>query len=210
MTKERCLGLCIAGLIRAVTRSLRFRIDDRCGLGAGRVAEPVIWAFWHNRMLVMPAFARRYVPGRRGSVLTSPSRDGALIAEVMRAFGQGSIRGSSSRRGATALRELVAVMRDGGDVAITPDGPRGPRYRLQPGIILLAQQTGAPIMPVAVEYSGCWRVGHWDGFMIPCPLTRVEVTIGDLHRVRATADPEAFEAERQNLERLMTAPLRVH
>jgi hypothetical protein len=203
MSREERIGRMIAATLSAWTRTLRFRIDDRSGFSRGEIGGPAIWAFWHNRIFAMPAVARRFLPGRSGAVLTSPSRDGAILAEVMRRFGQRSVRGSSSRRGAVALRELAGVIAAGGDVAITPDGPRGPRYHLQPGIVLLAQRTETPVIPFGVEYSACWRVGRWDGFMIPVPFARVEVTILPPHRVPETESQEAFEAERVRLERIL-------
>jgi lysophospholipid acyltransferase (LPLAT)-like uncharacterized protein len=205
MTREQWFGSGIAAFLKTWTRLLRIELEDRCGLSIGEVAGPVIWAFWHNRMFVMPVVARRFFPNRSGAVLTSPSRDGTILAEVMRCFGQRSVRGSSSRRGAVALRELAAITSGGGDVAITPDGPRGPRYHLHPGIILLAQQTGTPIIPVGVEYSGCWRIGRWDRFMIPKPFARVSVAVGDRHIIPPTDSDAAFEAERAEFERILRA-----
>ena len=97
----------------------------------------------------------------------------------------------------------VPADQHGGDVAITPDGPRGPRYKLGPGIILLAQQTGAPVVPIHVEYSRYLRAGRWDGFMIPVPFARVQVTLGPLHYVRETRDRAEFEGERLRLEQML-------
>jgi lysophospholipid acyltransferase (LPLAT)-like uncharacterized protein len=105
--------------------------------------------------------------------------------------------------GAAALLELSNVLNSGHDVLITPDGPRGPAYELGPGIIFLAQKTGAPIVPITMEYSSCWRVKSWDRFIIPRPFAKVRVIIGQPHRVRSTSTPEEFENERLHLQNAM-------
>ena len=192
----------IVFLLRALALTLRFRVDDRCGITRGAM-QPFIGAFWHNRILVIPLAYRRYCRGRRGSCLTSPSKDGAIIEGVMARFGIGSVRGSSSRRGSTALRELTAILEAGEDVAITPDGPRGPKYQLSPGIIKLAQITGTAVMPIHVGYSRCWELKSWDAFRIPKPFARVEIVFGPLYAVCPTADDAAFEAERVRLQTLL-------
>jgi len=192
----------IVFLLRALALTLRFRIDDRCGITRG-VMRPFIGAFWHNRMLVIPVAYQRYCRGRRGHCLTSPSKDGAIIAGVMARFGIGSVRGSSSRRGTTALRELTALIEAGEDVAITPDGPRGPKYQISPGIVKLAQLTGTSVMPIHVGYSRYWEIKSWDAFRIPKPFAQVTVVFGPLYEVNPTADGPAFEIERARLQTLM-------
>ncbi len=192
----------IVFLLRMLALTLRFRIEDRCGITRGAM-QPFIGAFWHNRILAIPVAYQRYCLGRRGHCLTSPSKDGAIIAGVMERFGIGSVRGSSSRRGTTALRELTALLEAGEDVAITPDGPRGPKYQLSPGIIKLAQLTGIAVMPIHVGYSRYWELKSWDAFRIPKPFSRVRVVFGPLYPVRETCDDAAFEAERMRLQDLL-------
>ena len=91
------------------------------------------------------------------------------------------------------------------DVGFTPDGPRGPRYHLNPGVIKLAQKTGIPVIPANVEYSRFWRLKSWDGFMIPKPFSRVEITIGKPVEIQQTATDEEFEQERLGLEQTLSA-----
>src|SRR5690606_16823834 len=98
--------------------------EDRCGLLNGEAPRPLIWIFWHNRILGVTMAKDRFIHDRFGAVLTSASRDGELLAAVMARFGVDAVRGSSSRRGGTALRELTALLRSGRDIVITPDGPR--------------------------------------------------------------------------------------
>ena len=204
MFKQKLLPRLIAFLIRALGLTLRIKLEDRCGLRDGAVKEPVIWAFWHNRMLVIPLMRSRFYRHRHGAVLTSPSGDGAIIAGVMKCFGIESIRGSSSRRGSAAMRELAAMIESGGDVAITPDGPRGPRYKLGPGIIFLSQKTGVPVVPIRVEYSRCVRLKSWDRFMIPLPFSKVRVVFDALHRAAQTSGAADFENERIALEKMLS------
>jgi len=203
VSRERVLAAVGSTILKALFLTVRLRLDDRCGLGHNAFPEPCLITFWHNRILgITLAFQRRY-PGReRGgvSVLTSPSRDGEILAQLVGAFGMGSVRGSSSRRGSQALREMVRRVQSGGDMAITPDGPRGPRYRLGPGVILLAQATGAPIVPVHAKFSRCIRMKTWDGFIIPLPFSTISVTIGERLTIPGGLSDEDFERARKNLE----------
>ena len=113
-------------------------------------------------------------------------------------LGMGSVRGSSSRRGSTAIRELTSLLESGVDLAITPDGPRGPKYSLGPGAVFLSQKTGIPIMPVHARYHSAIRLKTWDNFAIPIPFSRIDITIDQY----VTINPEAtdLEAERLKLE----------
>jgi hypothetical protein len=137
------------------------------------------------------------------TVLTSPSKDGEILAQLVGAFGMEAVRGSSSRRGSRALLELVKLIRGGRDIAITPDGPRGPRYSLGPGIILLAQTTGARILPAHASFSRCVRMKTWDGFIIPLPFSKVSVTIDEALAIPGELTGEEFEEKRKNLEDLL-------
>ena len=204
MNRESIIGWWAAFLIQALGLTLRFRMTNLSGIRVGTVQPPVIWAFWHNRILVVPLVKQRYFHDRPGAALTSPSKDGAIIAKVMECFGQGHVRGSSSRRGATAMRELAALIKNGVDVGITPDGPRGPCYQLGPGIIVIAQQTGAPVVPIQVEYSHFFQIKSWDRFRVPLPFTRVNITLGELCYVKATPGNAEFEIERLRLEKILS------
>lgn len=201
---RKLLPLLIFLVVRALACTLRFRVEDRCGL-RDRAIPPLIWTFWHNRLLAIPFARLLFVPHRNGTALTSPSKDGAILAGVMRWFGINSARGSSSRRGGVALRELMAALASGADVAITPDGPRGPLYQAAPGAVRLAQATGNAILPIHVHYSRYWELKSWDRFRIPKPFARVEIIFDTLHPVPAMpeGDEAAFEAERARLERTL-------
>ncbi len=194
------------GLARLLVLTLRFRLVDPAGVTRGAVPNPAIWLFWHNEIFIAPFAIGRFAPERQGAVLTSPSRDGDLLAGVMRQFGIRSIRGSSSRRGGTALRELAAAVAAGDNIAITPDGPRGPVHRLQPGAVKLAQLTGAPLLLTAYRYSRYWELRSWDRFRIPKPFSRVEVIFGELLTIPPDeVEVAAFEAARQRGETALLA-----
>ena len=133
--------------------------------------------------------------------LVSASKDGALLAAIFERFGVEPVRGSSSRRGAQALRELTTWAERGYDLAITPDGPRGPRYVVEDGAMPLAQLTGLPIVPVSYYLNWKIRVKSWDRFQIPLPFSRCEVIYGQADfACRATATDAEREELRQQLE----------
>ncbi len=187
-------------LLQLWERTLRYEIDDRAGLVGRPVTENYIGALWHNRLLVFPLILRRFFPQRHGAALISASRDGDLLADAVQRFGYDVVRGSSSRLGASAILQLTQVLAAGRDVVITPDGPRGPAYELGPGIIFLAQKSGAAVLPMNLEYSRCWRLGSWDRFIVPRPFAKVRVLINRPHNVKSTTTPEEFEGERLALQ----------
>ncbi|MDP9187438.1 MAG: lysophospholipid acyltransferase family protein [Verrucomicrobiota bacterium] len=192
-------------LLQIWARTLRYEIDDRLGAVGRPVDENYVGALWHNRLLIFPFVLRRFFPNRRGAALISASRDGDLLADAIKRFDFDVVRGSSSRLGARAILQLTDVLALGRDVVITPDGPRGPAYELGPGIIFLAQKSGAPVVPVNMEYSSCWRLKSWDRFILPRPFSKVRVIIGQSHYVRSTSTPEEFETERLRLQGVMMA-----
>jgi lysophospholipid acyltransferase (LPLAT)-like uncharacterized protein len=190
-------------LLQLLARTLRYEIDDRAGVTCNPVTENYIGALWHNRLLLIAYILQRFAPHRPGAGLISASRDGDLIAPLVERFGFQVVRGSTSRMGATAMLELVGVLAAGRDVLLTPDGPRGPAYEISPGVIFLAQKSGAAVLPLNMEYSSCWRIQSWDRFIIPRPFSKVRVIIDQPHPVRATSNPDEFEAERLRLQDAM-------
>jgi lysophospholipid acyltransferase (LPLAT)-like uncharacterized protein len=192
-------------LLQLGARTLRYEIDDRAGMIGTPVSENFIGALWHNRLLIFPFVLRRFFFHRHGAALISASRDGELLADAIKRFGFDVVRGSSSRLGASAILQLADVLASGRDVVITPDGPRGPSYELGPGIIFLAQKSGAAVVPINMEYSSCWRIKSWDRFIVPRPFARVRVIIGAPYRVKSTSTDDEFEAERLRLQNAMMA-----
>jgi lysophospholipid acyltransferase (LPLAT)-like uncharacterized protein len=204
MTRETFLAALAARVARMLFKTLRLSIVDHDGFLSNPLAAPSIITFWHNRIpAIAVGFLRKYHHRHRKGVvvLTSPSKDGDILSGVMARLGMGSVRGSSSRRGSTALRELSAKLEEGYDLAVTPDGPRGPKYCLGPGVIFLAQKTGAPILPLHARYHYAFRLKTWDSFSIPFPFSRVDIILDP----SITIDPSLsdLEPERLKLEQLL-------
>ena len=201
---QRLLAALIYALVRTVAATLRFKLEDRSGVFQGAPREQIIFCLWHNRLALSAVLYQRYVRShdrrRRIAGMVSASRDGGLLAEIFGRFGIEPVRGSSSRRGPQALREMVSRAAQGYDLAITPDGPRGPCYTIQDGVMAAAQLTGLTIVPVSYHLNWKIRLQSWDRFQIPLPLACCRVTVGRPLRVpRETTDPER-EQLRQRLE----------
>jgi lysophospholipid acyltransferase (LPLAT)-like uncharacterized protein len=203
--KSELLGMLAGWSMKLLALTLRLEVRDEAGIGAtDKPIPPVILMLWHNRFFAVAPAWRRLCGGHRKSVaLTSASHDGAVVARALAAFGLGAIRGSSSRRGVAALVGLKRASMEGLDVCITPDGPRGPRYRIQPGVVKLAQSTGAPVIPIHVRFSSAWRLKSWDRFVIPKPFSHVLVTFAPPITIPRNLDESAFEKQRINLEDLL-------
>lgn len=194
--------------IRSLAATIRFRVDDRSGWLNRSQREKAIFAFWHNRLALSAVLYRRLVlkfePDRRLAGMVSASRDGGLLAQILEHFGIEPVRGSSSRRGPQALIEMTTWAERGHDLAITPDGPRGPRYEVQDGVIAVAQVTGLPIVPASYHLNWKIRAKSWDRFQIPLPFARCDLIVGKPVRVPR----EATDAEREFLRRELETELR--
>ena len=195
--------------LRGLFLTLRHRLQDDSGaFTPGDANKPVIFGIWHNRLalctLMYFEIVRRRFPERRLTALVSASRDGGLLARTLELFEMKTVRGSSSRRGAQALVEFRRAAARGLDLAITPDGPRGPCYLVQDGAIVAAKVTGLPIVPVSYHAHWKIRLPSWDRFQIPLPFSRVDIRAAAPIRVPADCD----EAEIARLrEQLRTAIL---
>lgn len=181
-----------AGFIRLLRATVRLRHH---GDGTVRTWEAegqrFILAFWHRHLLLMP-YAYR---GKGISVLVSRSRDGELIARTVGHFGIDASRGSSSRGGVIGMKSLLRKAGEGMDLAFTPDGPRGPRAEVQPGVIVAAAMTGLPIVPVALGASRAKLLRSWDRFVVPLPSARVDFVYGEPLAVGRREPPEGAAAE---------------
>lgn len=199
---QRLAAILIGIFIRAVTVTIRFRLDDRSAPFNGAPGGKFIFAVWHNRLALCLMLYRRYAvrsePDRRMAAIVSASRDGGMLARILEHFNVEPVRGSSSRRGGQALREMVSCAEQGCDLGITPDGPRGPCYQVQEGVISTAQLTGLPIVPASYHLYWKIRLKSWDRFQVPLPFSRCVVTIGRIMRVpRETTDAEREEFRKQ-------------
>lgn len=206
-TKSRVLGTAAGWLMRAWCRTLRYDVIDRVGFLEGQASGPFIYAVWHNRIFCLPSIWWNAFHGERPlAVLTSASHDGAALAHAVNVFGMTSIRGSTSRRAVAALVAMKRALLDGINITLTPDGPRGPCYQLQGGLLKTAQATNTKIVPVYVTFSDAWRLRKsWDRFAIPKPFSRVRVIFDEALAIDPQLSEDAFEAERLRIETLMRA-----
>ena len=182
----------------------RFKINDPhkiFDLVAG--GTPVIGITWHNRLLYFPACVPDRIR-RKTYALISSSRDGQYICDLISFFHLRALRGSSSRRGTGVFLEALSVLSEEKcSVCITPDGPRGPRYHLNPGVIKLAQKTGCPVVPLAVNSNRYWSAGSWDAFRIPKPFSRLTFELGEPVKIPPEMTPAEFEQKRSEVEKLL-------
>jgi len=166
---------------------------------ARRESGNYILAFWHSRFVMMP-----YVyPDARIVVLASSHRDSRMLGNILTRFGLVRVEGSSTRGGTAGLRKLLRKVREGYDVGITPDGPKGPRRVVKEGVVATARFTGLPIIPVTFSAYPARRLKSWDRTLIPRLFTRGLFVIGDPLRIPRSADEEAMETYRQELESVL-------
>jgi lysophospholipid acyltransferase (LPLAT)-like uncharacterized protein len=202
----RIYGLAVlaALVIRLLYASIRWnRVGFDQLLNNGGEKRPLVFAFWHGRMLMAcPTYTRFIAKPRKrvGHMLISKHGDGRIIAAAVRLLGVRSVAGSSSRGGMAAVRELVRTLHAGHDIGITPDGPRGPRYECKKGIVTLAQLSGAPIYPFAFATEKVWQLRSWDGMIIPRPFTRGVAILGA--PIVVSMDEDA-DAARQRIQEVL-------
>jgi lysophospholipid acyltransferase (LPLAT)-like uncharacterized protein len=198
-----------AWLSRLLVGTLRVRRDDSAVAALIEARAPMILVMWHARIVVLPVVYGRRVAMR---ALVSRSLDGELTARYLEHLGIGAVRGSSGPSGAAGLRALARVLAEGVSVIVVPDGPRGPREVLKPGVIALARRTGVPIVPVAVGALREWRLRSWDGFRIPKPFSPcvvragapIAIEPGEAESPIGEADLEARRADVEEALRALT------
>src|SRR5437016_2541419 len=204
---QRLAAWLVFAAVRAVSATLRYSWTDRSGHFNGPSSAPVIFCMWHNRLALTTkayyGFARKSSHTAGLAAMVSASKDGALLAAILECFKVQPVRGSSSRRGRQALLELTTWAERGFDLAITPDGPRGPCYVVQHGVTSLAQISGLPIIPVSFHLEWKLRFKSWDRFQVPLPFSRCEMILEKPFRVRREASESEREELRQNLERTL-------
>jgi lysophospholipid acyltransferase (LPLAT)-like uncharacterized protein len=176
----------------------RVRIDmneDAKAYLAGRQAA--VFAFWHGRMLLIPMIAP---PKRKMNVLISTHRDGEMIARTMHNFGFGTVRGSTTRGGAAAAMGAVKALMAGDNVAVTPDGPKGPVCKVQPGVLTIAELAGVPVIPLSFNSTRRKRMRTWDGFIVALPFGTIHYAVG---APMMGANPDILEKEMKRITRLV-------
>jgi len=197
----------IYGLIRAVAVTIRYEWRDQTGFLSHDMSQPVIFCIWHNRLALSLEVYRCYREGIgrrcRMAAMVSASKDGGLLARVLELYDVQPVRGSTSRRGRQAMLELVTWAARDYDLAITPDGPRGPCYVVQDGVIGLGQLTGLPIVPVSYQLTWKIRAKSWDRFQIPLPFTKCVMHLAPPLSVPREVSDEEREKLRRELEQRM-------
>ena len=194
--------LTVTPLMHLLGLTLRIREEGQAQWGPrGKQDEAPIWPLWHETILMSVWYHR----DQDVHVMISASRDGELISRVARFFGYTAVRGSSHRGGKEALLELTSYLKSGKRCAITPDGPRGPRRELKPGVLSLARVTGAPVVPFAFAAEHCWRLRSWDRFIIPKPFSRAVFVYGNPIRVKPQGGEEELKLIQAELDRVTTA-----
>lgn len=171
--KSRVLGALVHGLTRSIFSTLRLECDNLQGSTPG--GKGAIIVAWHGRTLI-PA----NVYSNRGYwALISLSRDGEIQNDIFQRYGFQTVRGSTSRGGVRGALLMARKVKEGGILTFTPDGPRGPTHKVQPGVVLMAEKSGAPIVPIGVSASSRWLLKSWDSYMIPKPFARAYMIVGD-------------------------------
>lgn len=175
-------------VIRALASTWRYRVVNGEAVEAlRRSRQPMILALWHGQMLV-PLWHHR---AQGIAILISEHRDGEIIARIADSLRLRTVRGSTSRGGGRALVGLVRELTAGHDIAITPDGPRGPAESFAPGALVAAQRAHAPVVAIGVHAPRAWRLKSWDRFLIPKPFSRVHIAYSDPTHVDAATPREA-------------------
>jgi hypothetical protein len=206
---QRFLAWLLWAALRLVAATLRYRIRDPHGFLQRKDISQAIYCTWHNRLALCMKMYFTFSGERRSKAgiagLVSASRDGAFLSAILQRFGVQPVRGSTSRRGGQALLELKTWAERGYDLAITPDGPRGPRYIVQDGAMVIAQVTGLPIVPASYHLKWKIQMKSWDGFQIPLPFSICTVTAGEIFNVPR----DIPDAARVELLKQLEAELRV-
>ncbi len=191
-------------VMRVWGRTLRFRFrSDADRLALYYQQEPAVILLWHNRLFLAAEIYRRFRPGRKVFGIVSASKDGAWLAAFFRMMGIGAVRGSRHFRGTAAFRELFDNLKAGHDVAVTPDGSRGPCYDMKAGAFLVARIAKSPVLLLCPNFTSAWRLKSWDGFYLPKPFSMVEVRCELLNGLDASGVPKEKDLGAAELKRRM-------
>jgi len=177
----QAVGMTAGPLLRTLARSWRIQTaHENCWRQPSGAGRALAFVLWHEALL--PLLWQHRNQGV--AIVVSEAREGRYLSDFAATLGYRSLPGSSTRGGARALLGAVRELQAGRSVAFTPDGPRGPRRQLKPGVIAAAQRGGAVVVPVHAEPDRCWRLHSWDRFAIPKPLARVRITYGQSFEVQ--------------------------
>jgi len=187
----------IWAFLHIVYNSLKMRsIGEEKILELNRKGQKLVYVFWHGQNFILI----KYMAGRSISIIASPSRDGRLLADVLRMFGYGIIPGSSDKSPIRAIIQSLRTMRAGRDMAVAVDGPKGPVHQMKPGALFLAKKMNAPIVPLADSAFPAWTFRSWDRFFLPRPFARSVLVFGDPIRVSPDFSEETVQKEIRKIE----------
>jgi lysophospholipid acyltransferase (LPLAT)-like uncharacterized protein len=185
-------------ILYLIGKTLRVQIINRdVESQLEKQGKAIIYTFWHGRMLYFPYLYRF---SNKSTILTSPSEDGEIVARTAKIFGFSSIRGSSFKKGGSALLKMTRSIKKGKAVTVVGDGSRGPLYKVQEGIINLAYLTGAPILPVVYGVKNKIQLNTWDQFIIPLPFSKIKVMYGDPVYVDKKTEEKKSKSKLEELE----------
>jgi len=191
VTQRKLLVWIVPPLVYALVKILFFTCKKRFYLSQDGSATPSIYAIWHGEMLMAAAAYKYYTKRETIDTIVSNHFDGELVAKLMQLFGGGTIRGSTSKGGVSALRGALKALKNGRDIGITPDGPRGPRHTVADGAAALAMMRKVPIITMNCHLTSYWSMKSWDKFCIPKPFSTIEFYFGDPFYVHELSLEEA-------------------
>lgn len=191
----------LAGMVWLWTKTLRIRVEPAAADVLMNQDKNTMILLWHNRLFVAAESYRR-IRGDRNRMhgLVSASKDGAWLSAFFRGNGIVPIRGSSSRRGAQAVIEMIAAIRRKGDIGITLDGPRGPIYEAQPGAAWIAAKVNPPVVMFDARFHNAFRLKSWDRFYVPWPFSKVDLNVAEIKELPEISDSSEKETLRRHFE----------
>ncbi|MGE4397992.1 MAG: lysophospholipid acyltransferase family protein [Campylobacterales bacterium] len=171
--KRKIVAFLLPPIANLLIRLIYLTCKKEFKLASSYPSEPFIVAFWHGELLMQPFLYKKFRGRHKISVMISEHFDGEIIARIISFFGFSTVRGSSSKGGARVLIEAIKTLKDGEDIAITPDGPRGPRHSVADGIVALAQKTNSKIVVFNYQATNFWQLKSWDKFVVPKPFSKI-------------------------------------
>ncbi len=172
--KIAALAFLISLIIRLIYITCR-----KVWIGHAHADKPMVMLFWHGKLALMSFAFGKWSCGKSAKVIISDHKDGELITQVIAHFGIGAVRGSTSKNAVKALVGALRELKNGSDLIITPDGPRGPRHSVSDGCVTIPQKSGADIQILDYTASRFWQFGSWDGMILPKPFSTVTYTLSE-------------------------------